>query len=422
MSTQGPFKLTLSTTVVGYMVFEFPAFILIRKYHAPTVYAVSIIIFGLTAIGMAYAQHYWQFMVLRLVLGLGEATVQTAYLYTSLWYRREEMSVRSGYIFSLTPIAGAITGLISYGLQRNMSGVRGLHSWQWLFLIEGVATIGWGCLVWVLLPEMPEKELAKKRSLFFRDPAEKELIIMRSNAAQHVMGAGMDYRQMWLAFIDPKVWMMALIFMTHGVAQNGFAVFLPTFINAFGFEPLVTQLYTMIPYFIAFLSLQGVCWWADVKKIRAIPLFVLTAVGLVGFIILLATPQPVVGIVASCLIVGAVYPAVIVVAGWIPSSSAGYTKRATAVWIAQIVIQSMSIMATQIYDGPPRFFKGHGTVLGLFVLCFGEIALMTWLMKRSNAKKEALAAEWAARGQSNPDESKTLEEMCDAHPNYRYIY
>jgi MFS family permease len=53
-------------------------------------------IFGMCAILMAYAKSYPVIMVLRLFIGLGEATVQTSFLYTSLWYRREEMSVRAG--------------------------------------------------------------------------------------------------------------------------------------------------------------------------------------------------------------------------------------------------------------------------------------------------------------------------------------
>lgn len=105
-----------------------------------------------------------------------------------------------------------------------------------------------------------------------------------------------------------------------------------------------------------------------------------------------------------------------------PSSSAGYTKRAMAIWIAQIGVQAYSIMVTQIYDGPPRFFKGHGVQLGLFALAFVDIWLLRFLMKRHNNAKDARAADWAARSEMDPDESKTLEELNDDHPKYRYIY
>lgn len=78
------------------MVFEFPALILIRKLHAPTIYGFCTIIFGVAAIGTAYATTYAEIIILRLILGCGEAVVQTAFVYMSLWYRREELSARAG--------------------------------------------------------------------------------------------------------------------------------------------------------------------------------------------------------------------------------------------------------------------------------------------------------------------------------------
>lgn len=137
---------------------------------------------------------------------------------------------------------------------------------------------------------------------------------------------------------------------------------------------------------------------------------------------MLATPNAVAGIIGSCVISIAVYPAIVLFAAWIPSNNAGYTKRATATWICQICIQVFSIMATQIYDKPPRFFSGHGTMLGLFVLTFVLILSTVWLMKRANTRKEERKEAVEAEGRVDPDEAKTLEDLCDAHPSYRYVW
>ena len=183
-----------------------------------------------------------------------------------------------------------------------------------------------------------------------------------------------------------------------------------------------TQLYSIIPYACAFVSLLFTAFTADRYRKRALPLLILTSVAIIGFVIMLATPNAVAGIVGACLISAAVYPGIVIGAAWIPSSNAGYTKRATASWMAQIVIQTFSIMCTQIYKKPPRYFSGHGTLLGLFVLTFFLI-LSTWgLMKHSNKKKDEAAKRWDEQGETNPEEAKTLEELCDGHPNYRYIW
>ncbi|SPO07047.1 uncharacterized protein DNG_09741 [Cephalotrichum gorgonifer] len=415
----------LMSFYVGYMVFEFPALLLIRRYHAPTIYGLSVIIFGVAGICTAYAKNYAQVIVLRLILGCGESAVQTSFLFISLWYRREELSTRCGYIYCTTPVAGAVAGLIAYAVGKTLgqdSGVSHLSAWQWLFVIEGIPTVAWGILVWALLPRFPEHEVESKHSLFFRSEEERALILRRAAAAQHVAHSRFQLFQMWIAAKDPKVWMMAIGIATHATALAGFGVFLPTFFREFGFDRLTTQLYTIIPYSCAFISLLVTSYTSDRLRKRAIPLLGLTCLAIIGFVIMLATPNAVAGIVGACVISTAVYPAIVLYAAWIPSSNAGYTKRATATWISQICIQVFSIMATQIYDKPPRFFSGHGTLLGLFVLTFVLILSTVWLMKRANGKKEDNRVERESEGNADPDEGKTLEDLCDAHPQYRYVW
>ena len=184
----------------------------------------------------------------------------------------------------------------------------------------------------------------------------------------------------------------------------------------------MTQLYTIIPYAVAFISLLVISRLADHFVVRSIPLLAVTGLAIAGFIVLIAQTNPAVGIFASSLVTAGVYPGVVIVSGWIPSSNAGYTKRATAMWVTQIFCQAFSVMTSKIYDKPPRFFKGHGVLLGLMVFTFADIILLTYLMRRHNQKKDAVAAEWEARGETNPNEGKSLEELLDGHPSYRYMY
>lgn len=48
-------------------------------------------------------------------------------------------------------------GLIAYGVQKDLEGAGGWHSWKWLFLIEGVAAIGLGLIIALILPGFPDK-------------------------------------------------------------------------------------------------------------------------------------------------------------------------------------------------------------------------------------------------------------------------
>jgi hypothetical protein len=64
-------------------------------------------------------------------------------------------------VYALTPVAGAINGLISWGARKHLTGLHGLLSWQWLYVIEGIITVTLGFLVMLLLPDMPDAVAAK---------------------------------------------------------------------------------------------------------------------------------------------------------------------------------------------------------------------------------------------------------------------
>lgn len=76
-------------------------------------------------------------MGLRVCIGIGEAFVQAAPLYLTLWYKRNELASRTAIVFSTSAVAGAFNGLISYGIQKNIDNVYGLAAWKWIFIIEG---------------------------------------------------------------------------------------------------------------------------------------------------------------------------------------------------------------------------------------------------------------------------------------------
>ena len=129
-----------------------------------------------------------------------------------------------GFVYCATPIAGAISGLIAYGVESNLNGVRGLAAWQWLFIIDGVPTVAWGFLVWILLPRLPESEIASSKSLFFGTPEEKRLIRERNAAGHNVLQTKIHLWQTLVAIKDPKTWMLAFIVGTIAAALAAFGL------------------------------------------------------------------------------------------------------------------------------------------------------------------------------------------------------
>lgn len=49
-----------------------------------------------------------------------------------MWYKRN-----TAIMFSTSAVAGAFSGLIAYGIEKNIDGAEGLAAWKWIFIIEG---------------------------------------------------------------------------------------------------------------------------------------------------------------------------------------------------------------------------------------------------------------------------------------------
>jgi hypothetical protein len=145
------------------------------------------------------------------------------------------------------------------------------------------------------------------------------------------------------------------------------------------------------------------------------------SLSIVGYTILISVSSVPVKIFATSLVAGGMYPGVILLMTWIAINSAGFTKRAASWSMTEIVGQCFSIMGTHIYDSPPRFVKGHSIVLGFLAVGIFSTSYVWWWMRHQNALRDRIAQEYADRGEVDPDASKSLEEICDFHPYFRYI-
>ncbi len=58
-------------------------------------------------------------------------------------------------MYSGALISGAFSGLIAAGVTSGLDHVRGYSAWQWLFIIEGVLTIGIAFGAYFILPNFP---------------------------------------------------------------------------------------------------------------------------------------------------------------------------------------------------------------------------------------------------------------------------
>jgi MFS family permease len=79
-----------------------------------------------------------------------------AALLVAEYYTRKQASLRFAYFFTFGVLGPCFSGLLAYGIRR-MNGTHGKEGWRWIFILEGILTIAISFLVFIFVPDFPEK-------------------------------------------------------------------------------------------------------------------------------------------------------------------------------------------------------------------------------------------------------------------------
>lgn len=260
---------------------------------------------------------------------------------------------------------------------------------------------------------------------------------MLTEKAYNTLHARVEVSQIWRSFQDPKTYFFAILNVGNTLAISSVGIFLPTFIQTFGLSPgkptshivfsisanfiaVNAQLFSVIPYACAFISLITICTISDRLNVKFIPIICLLSITLIGYVLLVTLTSVSARMVATCLVVGGAYPTVVLIVTWIGINTAGFTKRATTWSIAEICSNSVAIMGPHVYTNAPRFVKGHSIVIGFTCSSILMASCAYLYMAAENKRRDKIEQEFHERGETHPDMNKTLEQLCDRHISFRY--
>ncbi|KAH8162348.1 hypothetical protein CIB48_g5896 [Xylaria polymorpha] len=199
------FQIAVSILFVTYIIFEVPSNLVLKPIGPRRWLAFIVLVWGVIALATGFVHNFGSLLALRVLLGAFEAGLFPGLnVYLTFFYTKRELALRVGYLFVSAAIAGALGGLLAYGI-GHLDGVRGMSGWRWIMIIEGIPTIILGFLVLLFLPDDPEHAQ-------FLTPEEKKLV-----AARHQRQYGytksaqqFDKKDMMKAFKDWKVWVFCV--------------------------------------------------------------------------------------------------------------------------------------------------------------------------------------------------------------------
>ncbi|GJN89408.1 hypothetical protein Rhopal_002388-T1 [Rhodotorula paludigena] len=199
--------------------------------------------------------------------------------YLTYWYKTDERATRMSIFAASVAVAGAFGGLIATGVSY-MSGMAGLHGWQWLFILEGIPAVLCGILVYFALPDFPET--AK-----FLTPEERAFAAHRMGPfAPKGTDKHFDKADAIACVKSWQFWAFAVTYFCYANSLNAFGYFAPTIISSLGFKGADAQLLTVPPNAFAFFIIIGNAWHSDRTKERPLHILAGSSLVMTGYLIL----------------------------------------------------------------------------------------------------------------------------------------
>ncbi|KEF60874.1 uncharacterized protein A1O9_02436 [Exophiala aquamarina CBS 119918] len=256
------YSVALVVFFVGYVIFEAPSnMILVRSRPSRYLPAIMVIWGGLTC-AMAAINTYHHLIILRIFVGILEAGFAPGILLIiSSWYKRSEQSKRFAVFISAAILSGAFGGLLAGAITGGLEGAHGLRGWRWLFIVEGVATIGWAGVSGFILLDFPatSKRLTERERAIAIARLLDEGVTVRTEHGPKISKA----RSFWLALKDWRTWGFILGYMVI-VGSSTLSYFYPTLVHNLGYTSTVQAQYMTVPiYAVAFVCTAVTGYFSD---------------------------------------------------------------------------------------------------------------------------------------------------------------
>ena len=236
---------------VGYALFEVPSNMLLQRYGARVWLTRIMFTWGAAAMAMAFVKGETSFYVLRFILGAAEAGFFPGIIYYfTQWLPASERGKTMAVFLSGSAIASVISGPVS-GALLHISGL-GLHGWQWMFLIEGAASVVLCAFVWFWLQSHP-------RQAKWLSEEEREALVAAIAEEQRAREAVQVAKpSMFKLLADRQIALFCFIYFSIALTIYGATFWLPSMIKKMGnLGDFQVGLLNSIPWIISIVAMYG---------------------------------------------------------------------------------------------------------------------------------------------------------------------
>lgn len=286
------FALGAGIFFAAYALFGIPANLILNKIGAQKWLSITTVIWGVLSAMTGFVTSETQFIVLRFLLGLGEAGFYPGILLlASIYFPNKVRGSVIGIFVLGVPLALTLGSPLS-GALLELHGWMGRPGWFWMFVIEGLPAVVIGIFAFFWLDDSPEKA----RFL----TAEEKKALTEQLAGEN---AKTETTSVLSALKNIKVWHLALIYGTIQISVYGLMFFLPSQVaslmgQSLGFK---ASLVAAIPWACSAFGVYYIPRLADRNPSRRVAISVMCMLAAAIGLALSAFASPVFAIAALCL-------------------------------------------------------------------------------------------------------------------------
>jgi sugar phosphate permease len=234
---------------IGYLLFEVPSNIALQRFGARIWLTRIAVTWGLVATALAFVQTATQFHVARFALGAAEAGFFPGVVYHfTRWLPAADRGRAMAIFLSGSALASVLSGPLA-GLLLRIEGL-GFAGWQWLVIIEGLASVVIGIVAGLRLDARPSDAA-------WLLPAERAAL-EAAIADEQTRRAGDGSAGLGLAGLvrDPQILLFCGIYFSIQLTIYAVTFWLPSIIQAQGgLSALQVGLLNSVPWLISIVGM-----------------------------------------------------------------------------------------------------------------------------------------------------------------------
>jgi MFS transporter, ACS family, tartrate transporter len=380
--TSQQFGLIAGIFFIGYVLFEVPSNLLLRKIGARIWIARILFSWGIVAMATGFVQSVAQFYVVRFLLGVAEAGFFPGIvLYLTYWFRQQERAHAIALFMTALPVASILGAPLS-GVILDHAHWLSVSSWRWLLILEGLPAIGCAVLTYFLLPDRP----ADAR---FLTQEEKEWITteLKREELQKLQSHHISAVQ---ALTNRRVWQLGLTALAWDFGLYWMSFWMPQVLKSLSslYSNTVVGFLVVIPQLVGLVGMVVVSRSSDRSLERRFHTAIPAIIGGTALLLLTMTHSPTASIVLLSLMAAGIY-SFIAPFFTLPSDFLSGISAASGIALINSVANIGAFIGpftVGAITGRTKSFSGGMAFAGASLLLSATLALLLPKTARASAK------------------------------------